>query len=453
MPIRNDARSVIRALLLLAGLLAFVPFLAWLLRPRSVLTHPQTDPTGVLDLVYLVLGSAGTGLPASPTPILWFYAILTVSGLEALVLALLLITRGWKHPGVPLLAAFLVAGAAYFGVYFISMPHGTPAWLATWLLGGGSAFEMTLMPLALGLGLASLVPFAAHFPRSLTATDVEAFHGADASWRSDARRRFGTQLGDGWRHVMRRARLPVRTRERDMHSALSAFDWLIRRRGIWLAFPFGAYMLHLTQRFTDVGAVAAIMVFPVLGLGALYGAHVLFAVQREVATPVQAKQVAWIAGGLRAALFLWVVFGIASYALTWVVDDAGWQLYMAMLFAFGPLLIATCVVSALGAAVLLGGAIDPDLAVRRTTVYATLGVCFGSVFAVLEEWFAGIMVERVGVSDGVATVLLGASVAIALTPAKSIVDRLVARWVIEQASTRRDLADSVDRPHMSQFVE
>ena len=86
---------------------------------------------------------------------------------------------------------------------------------------------------------------------------------------------------------------------------------------------------------------------------------------------------------------------------------------MAGLFGYGPLGMAIVIVTALGFAVLVGGAVDPALAIRRTTVYGTLVLLFAFGFAAIEELVAETLVGRIGISDRSASILLGALVAVA----------------------------------------
>lgn len=405
---------LIRIVMILLATIAAVPLIAWFVQPGVVLTGPE-NVTGLLELVYIVLGAPGRGLPA-PTSVLWFYGLFVVTAIEALALALVLLARSWHRSGVPLLVCFLIGVTLYFSVYFVALPHAMPPALAQWLEGSGRLVQWSLLPLGLGIGMASLCHFAARFPNRLSVEAVVAFNLKGVAF-SRVAERLASLVG---------AR---DTPEKRAHRAGIAFERWIVRPWLWIGFCVSALAFQGLQLFGSVGSAAGMMFPPLLALPTLFLANALFDVQLDVASPTERRQVLWVSSGVRAAMLLWVVSGVAAFGITWVYDGVGWHVYMASLFAFGPMVMAAAVVTALGAAVLVGGVVDPGLAIQRTTGYTALVLLFGFLFAVLEEWLSGALVDQVGVSDQVASIILGATAAMAITPFKGFVDRTVARWI------------------------
>jgi hypothetical protein len=89
------------------------------------------------------------------------------------------------------------------------------------------------------------------------------------------------------------------------------------------------------------------------------------------------------------------------------------------------LALTTC----FAAAVFYAGAIDPALIVRKTLVVGTTASLLLFVFAAFEHYFVHLLVHGIGVTNSIATAVLGALFGYAFHPVKHRLERLLKRFL------------------------
>ncbi|MFC1575972.1 hypothetical protein ACFL5A_04955 [Gemmatimonadota bacterium] len=138
------------------------------------------------------------------------------------------------------------------------------------------------------------------------------------------------------------------------------------------------------------------------------------------------RRVLWIAGGvlvflLGAVLFLLVRFSWFQYADDFAIIPTHWSPFRQFLAVHNNhSLVATLAWIGTSAAFLYAifgaGALDPGLAVKRSTVYGTLGAIFLVGFAVLESALEDFVRASLGLPGSVGSVMAAGVVALALIP-------------------------------------
>jgi hypothetical protein len=136
----------------------------------------------------------------------------------------------------------------------------------------------------------------------------------------------------------------------------------------------------------------------------------------------------WVVGGFTVAS--WMVLGAAGLIVLIITTDVGSDVLGAAI----PLaLVLAPLVLVLGAAVgiLYSGAIDPGLALRRSTLYAMLGAIAIVAYAGLENGLSNLVEQRLALPGFVGAMLAGTIVAVALIPVRSGVKR----WMDRRAAS------------------
>jgi hypothetical protein len=126
-----------------------------------------------------------------------------------------------------------------------------------------------------------------------------------------------------------------------------------------------------------------------------------------VAAPVDRRRMRWIIESLNAAVWAMIAMGPFSL-LYWIgVENALVILMPGIVFSVVPLLV----IGGFTVAVLYGGALEPRLAVRRSTIYGLFGFALAFVYAVIEELVSTQLVARVGLSEGSGTLMAAGVIA------------------------------------------
>ncbi|MDX1392741.1 MAG: hypothetical protein R3195_00050 [Gemmatimonadota bacterium] len=139
---------------------------------------------------------------------------------------------------------------------------------------------------------------------------------------------------------------------------------------------------------------------------------------------------------------LWLVVGIATAALMivaslliWVVDAVlptslgALSTYAMLIIVVAPLFMLVCV----AVAILYSGAVDPRLALRKSTINGIAGTLGLLVFAGLENTLSGWVEERLGLPGALGAFMAGAAAAAVFLPA---------RWVLNRRRDRTETAVS-----------
>ena len=312
----------------------------------------------------------------------------------SLGLALTLAWRAAHRPEARVLAVFLscmfIPGAA-LSAAGLSIPaqlllHGAASWVA----------------------VACFVRFATLFPRPVTEATL---HGAARS-RAERRGKKPPAVGR-----VRRA--------------------LLRPEVVWGGAAAGA-AVSLAAR---VGGILAVEVAVSVGLlwGVLTGVGYLRS-SYELSDAGGRRHILWVVQGFYAAL--WVA-GMGALASGVISAKAGFAQgaagnttdlvvpYAAMaaqvlasIAAMG--LIVVC----LGVALLYDGALDPALALKRTTVYGVLAVTGALLFGVVENVASSLLAGALNLSEGLGAAVAGAVVALAFGPLKQWITSVVERRIV-----------------------
>jgi hypothetical protein len=339
-------------------------------------------------------------VPAAAVWIVGAYALSSVTALMACVLAAFLLWKAADRPAARLLILFLAFLAIFWGSLFrfVDLTRDAESISVGITYDSGWVSQSALGSFL--LAVVAFVRFAALFPRPLTADRL-----APARW---------------WR--LRRLR-----------------EATLRPAPVW----GGAVVLFLLIRFVP----------EIIGLLAGPGPP-----DRQVAMLIARTSIVLMAVGFIVAPTVGVAIGVAnlrtSYRLadagerrrmTWVMvgfSAAAWLILAAVgtgvvvgtlsmpdrialivpaLFGLAPLLI----VLGSAAGVLYGGAIDPALALRRSTVWGFMAAIAVVVFAGLENALSALVEDRLHLPGFAGSMVAGALVAAVLVPVR----RPLQRWV------------------------
>ena len=170
--------------------------------------------------------------------------------------------------------------------------------------------------------------------------------------------------------------------------------------------------------------------------GSLIGTTVFLSAQSH---GPQGSRIHWIFGGVTTAFIAWAVLGILPFALGPLLGDLGWGLYMAASLGIAPFAM---LIGGLGFAVLYQGAIDPRLAIRKTTVYGALGILSIILFGVIESLVSELLEARLGLPSMLGAALSGAVVAGMVIPLRGRFSRWMDRWMVEPEKVAGDAESS-----------
>jgi hypothetical protein len=92
-----------------------------------------------------------------------------------------------------------------------------------------------------------------------------------------------------------------------------------------------------------------------------------------------------------------------------------------------PSLAPFVIVLALAVAVFYSGTFDPSLVIRKTTVYASVGVVATGVFALVENLISGTLARWLHLPNSVSTIAASIAVAFAVVPLRDRVTRMMER--------------------------
>jgi hypothetical protein len=390
--------NLLRAVLTAAALVVLVPLAAWLIRPAAFLLPLDTPGGGFTGGESLAVV---TRHPALPGDILYLaaQAVTIMCALTAVALALAVLWRGTPTRQSRHLMAFLLGGAAYVVLSYLVLPAGRPAAYARILTAAGPLAAALTAGLG-ALAVTALVKFSVVFPAPLRYDDV----AARVAFRRPSDRR------------MFRAALTF---------AHSPWSWVVLVGG--------------TALTALISAISASMIIIQLAMLGLVAAYLFLKLGRAVASLEDARRIGVIFVGLHAALWAGTIIGIVPFALGPLTGDLGYSIYITALIGFGPGVVGLCLILSLAAAVLVRGALDPDVALRRTTIYGLLGVLYVAVYGVIENLLFGFLEDRLGLSNVASAVLLGAPLAVFMVP--------LHRWLAPVVEGRlQSVSDAVTLP-------
>lgn len=365
-----------------------------LFRPDLVSAHRQ--------LLNAALSThAGINMAAGSVPAFELYLESAVC-LAAVGLALALVWRVWHRPDARMLALFL--STAFF-----------PAMSAAWA--GVPYSALVLVQGAVQwVYVAAFIRFAAQFPRPLVLADLEA---ADAA-RAARKGRVAKPVGRGRR-------------------------MLLQPRAVWAGTAVIAVVAVLSTAAKQ--PIWQVVLMPFLLWGLVRGVGLLRA-SYAVADPVGQRRILWVVQGLYSMLWLGVVMlGAVGYGMLHGARAAAAGIPASqvqvpvevMMVANVTQSISTLVVVVcLAIAIFFHGALDPRLALRRTTIYAGVALTGALLFGVVENAASAFLADVLHLSEGLGAAVAGAAVALAFGPLRG--------WLTRVVESRLTLAAPVDEP-------
>lgn len=301
-----------------------------------------------------------------------------VAGMGAAIIATMLVTRPTIKPGD---AALALALTAYWAIALPFRPLGVAHEVE-------HQFDRALYWVA----LAALIGFSANFPTRMVAT-----------------------------------------------SALRRLDrWSLEPRIVWpaifvigiaapLAFPF-----HHTPGWLE--AIRTLFVFLLL-----WQILRLLRLQQRTATGTDAASMLWLVSGVYGVLVLPFLALLVGFVFSATVNITagiagtsveGWSRNIGYwMGAFFQGVLPVLLTAVIAFAVLYKGALDPRLAIRKTTLYGAVVVIILAVFAALEFLISTTVAGGLGLSGTVSAALAGAAATAAIAPVRSLVKRRTEEWL------------------------
>jgi class 3 adenylate cyclase len=457
-------RFLLRLLLVAAASVALVVLLAWMIRPLVVLRPPTQDLTGIPTMIYRVT-SAGHVHLLSQDVGLWirlaFYWVAALAALQGCILCVLLTWKGGRNAAPHALSLGFGGLSFWFALSYLELPYGVI--LGTAAAGGTSALVVALAStLGFGVGAAGLIRFAATFPRQLAESDIVAYLTQNALAQSGSRyaRTKGRLVqAYGAATASLRARVPLL--ERGFHRMSHGYStedvpqltrWLafVQSGWVWAVLTVPAFLLAAYSYLRATGSsdgefsLLQYSFYSNATLAVLLAAYTFLKVGYRTGTDEQQRRTRWIFGAFWSAMALLAVIGTLPFLVALVVGEAGFGLYLYALVLM-PAIIALAITGGVGAAVFYQGAVEPQLIVQKSTLYALLGVLLTSAFVALEGAISSQVVVRFGLPSQSGALAAGSIVALLLGPVRRRVenhtDRLVTLLMPVTAlasGTRRD---------------
>ncbi|HEX8362357.1 MAG TPA: hypothetical protein VF613_19720 [Longimicrobium sp.] len=373
-----------------------------LVYPRAILDHWRQFSTAALEA-----GSTSWSRWEAAAPrMLELYLSSALCALS-LGLALTLAWRAAHRPEARALAVFLSS---------LFIP-GTALSAA----GVSISAQLLLHGAAMWVAVACFLRFATLFPRPVTAATLQ-----DAA-RSRAERRGKKPPAVG---RIRRA--------------------LVRPAVVWGSAAAGAAM-SLAAR---LGGMLAVEVVVSVGLvwGVLTGVGYLRS-SYQVSDAAGRRHILWVVQGFYGALWVAGIGILASAVISakagYVQGAAGVTTGLVVPYtAMAAQILASIaamgvIVAGLGVALLYDGAVDPALALKRTTVYGVLAVAGALLFGVVENVASSFLAGVLNLSEGLGAAVAGAVVALAFGPLKQWITGVVERRIVEAPSAGELPAETV----------
>lgn len=367
------------------------------------------------------VGRLAETLPAGAWLFFTSYALSTMTALGACGLAVLLLWKASHKPDGRALTLFLGFLAIFWGSLFRFMTIEAAGTQINVSLSYGSGWVSQTAVAAFVLAVASFIRFSALFPRPLTPERLPP-----------VRRLF-------WLRRLRAATLSAWT----VWGVAAGIIVLPHLVAAVLARVFGLgedaaqaaestadgfYVVTAMGRTYLLTVAAAYVMLPVVAT--IVGVRNL-RLNYRLAVPGERERMLWVTTGFTLAAWLIVsAFGgaivLGAFDLPELIA-AG----LVVLLVLPPLLVVLG--SAMG--VLYAGAIDPALALRRSTLYGALGTLAIVAFAGIENILSELVEERLGLPTFIGPLVAGGIVAPMLVPVQRRLSRAFARRRAEAAAS------------------
>lgn len=356
--------------------------------------------------------------PDAVTLKLAFFALLTATTLLACALATILLVRSSRIPAARVLGLSLAAGAASvaYNFYVRIFPTLGAARIAGW--------EWAFDFMAAGLYAVSLIAGARFFAAYPFAIDLSEFVRQEVGNERDAA--AVGRLSHLYRKVAR-WRKPQTAEERAQANE-KAFAWLAQ--------PRSQALLALIYAATGALSTANVVFWALHSMAGMLAALYIFwfglaclRYKYKRALEVDRQRIQWLYfGAWSAALML---LGWALVAVLAPLSGFGYygMTAFATLPSFAPVLAGLIGLLSLAVSIFYRGAIDPALAIRRTTVYTMLLALLGCLFVVLERMLATVAATRLGLASETGVMVAGALAGALLLPLRRYVEHGANRLV------------------------
>lgn len=332
--------------------------------------------------------SAGVNLGGAKVPAVELYVEGAVC-LAAVGLALALVWRAGARAEARALA--LVLATAFFPAYMVARA-GVPY-----------SAVVVIQSAMQWVYLGAFLRFAALFPQPLTLAELEA------SGRARAERK-----GRVAKPVSRGRRL------------------LLKPAAVWGGAAAAGVISGLA---TATGQTALHVVLVPVILWSLYRGVGLLRASYAVADPMGQRRILWVVQGLYSMVWLGVVMlGAMGYGMVHGVRAANAgipareiQIPYGVMMAtnISQSLSVLVMVVCLAFAIFFQGALDPRLALKRTTVYGMMAVSGALLFAVVENVASSFIVQVLHLDEGLGTAVAGGVVALGFNPVRGWLTRRV----------------------------
>lgn len=366
------------------------------------------------------------------------YLLGTAAAVLAGALALVLALRAPGRRDARALAWF----AAFLGMFWAAQP----AFLVTGWPGRVQLLTFAAVYASYILTTAALLRLAACFPAELRPADLTG--DAPGSGQPGDAAHAGDGGPTGVRGLALR-RMPP--------------EWLGRRlldgRAVWgtaaavaLGVPLLIRALPYPSPVADVGLVAAFLAM-VVALGVGVAAVRFMRIGYARASDEARRRTLWALAGFVAGVWLVSVVGVISLigmlGLWTPAMEAALDTVALPIAGLAPVVV----MAGLYAAVFGSGALDPALALRRTTAYGALSVLLTFTFAALENAGSALLVDRLGWSPATVGWLAGGAIALLFgglrRTAVGAVARVEARAGVDSSAARHQLVEPrpAPKPH------
>lgn len=377
----------------------------------------------VATLVPRVLDVAAT-LPAGAWIFTGAYAACAITALAACALAVLLLWKASYKPDGRALTLFLGFLAVFWGSVFrfLEVTAG-PTDVSVNLNYGGQWVSQTALAAWL-LAVAAFLRFSALFPRPLTADRLPPakrfrFLRQVRTVLLQPLAIWGVALGA---ILLAQFAPGLVARRLGVNSAERAAEV----QNVLLSVNLGTILLAY-------GLIPAIAI--VLGVRNLHASY-------RLSSPPERRRMLWVVMGFSSASWL-IVLAVASVVMLGAMDiPERLAVVVPVLFVLAPLVLVLG--SALG--VLYHGAIDPGLALQRSTIYGILGAVGIMIFAAVENALSALVERGLALPGFLGPALAGAIAAAVLIPVQRKLSAAIARKALADKNPAPAPADTSPNP-------
>lgn len=427
---RTDVRlAAWRWASVVAALLAFAIVVAYAVEPLDLPTRRDRSLFLFAQMAYWL----GPDKSASPGIARAILLLLAGVSLGASVLALVLALRKSPTTAQVRLGAGFAFGALAAAIFFFVEPLPQfRAWLG--LDDSRALAALVRFTAATSAAIASLqgVRFFLVYPNTVLEQDYRRLlesrfrDAADAALKGWRARVYPFWLKSG--------ALGDSHRDRVINWQTGVFRWLSSGASLIVGVALAAIgTLAFSAPSGDSGGKAAtviILLFPVLML--VHSVNLL-RIQRDNGSAQDRHRTGWIWGSLfvgGAVYSTCIVAGFALFVLLALVSPetlgrAGGLYLMGLPLVMGTPLFAALIVASFAFAIFYRGAVDPNLAARKLTVWGVLGILVVFVFVLIERAIASKVIAWLGLSPDSGAIVAGAGIAATIAPLRRRTEQLV----------------------------